>query len=170
MRTFLILIVNILLLISCRGQVQPIGKSPLNLESFNFDTQIEKLYPNSEKVNHEGEYYTIPSQQHITSKHVVYENNDAKIPKWIEYRQNGSSASEELAYIFNLKFDEVNVATTLENKIILVSGSANERDKEGINKAVETLTEKYGQSTVSVGHFGYDFNVYTWNLTDRIIK
>lgn len=171
----LIFYLNLLLLfVSCKGQTKPIGEKPLDLEEFNFDTKITTLFPDKYKSTKWENYYNIPSAMNTSlfQKVTVYENEftDRQKPKWIEYREGSSTTADTLAIFKDSAFNTVNFATTLDDKIMVVNGVAQEIGQVEIEKFIQQMNKKYGNSVKTKGKFFKPFDIYTWKLADRTIK
>jgi hypothetical protein len=183
MKKAVIILISIVMITntSCTGQSKILGESPLELESFDFATNIQQLIP--EKYLYEYGFFNIPAKGgHISmQRDTIYSEqiNDrmltAKIPenaKWLEYRYRGDSSDGLLAVFGEYSFETINFATTLDNKIMVVNSRSGILSKDEQNQFLRLLTTLYGndysQSTGS--HYPKDSDIYTWTLNDRIVK
>ncbi|MCD8408644.1 hypothetical protein LNI96_12030 [Tenacibaculum dicentrarchi] len=171
-----------LFFLSCNEKA--IGEKPLVLENFKFETKITTLFPEKYKSKYSEKYYEIPSsfQTSLFNKDTIYEYdyiidsidinryNKIKKPKWIEYHKNSYSTGDILAVFENFEFNTVNLATTLDNKIMVMNGLVHSLSKKETQNFIELLNKTYGKATITVVPFFKPYDIYTWTLEDRIIK
>ena len=92
-------------------------------------------------------------------------------PIRIDYKRDITSYNDVIARFGQYDFNAINFATTLNGNIMIFNGVASKISRKETDKFVELLNEKYGKSTKTKGNFiTQTFNIYTWQLKDRIIK
>ncbi|MDI9308568.1 MAG: hypothetical protein QM535_00015 [Limnohabitans sp.] len=170
----LIIFLN-LLVISCKGKIEPIGEKPLDLEGFDFTTKIDLLLPNKNISKEYIGVYEIKSKfrKNIIEKDTTFldEFGDNKKAIGIEYRQNSSTSIDTLATYDKQVFSKINIATTLKNEIYVMSAVTSEITNTQINSFIEKLSETYGKYVKEEAEFGNNkFYIYEWQANDRIIK
>ena len=170
--TFLLAII----LFSCQStkQTKPIGESPLILDEFDFETKIATLYPDKYKSKDFSYVYDIPSTYHsnFVEKDTIFENefDESKKAIGFEYRQKSSTSIDTLALLNNQPFQKVNVATTLDNKIKIISAVADEIPKSKSDKIIKYLTENYGPYKKIKAEFGTEFYIYEWKTQNKTYR
>lgn len=170
----LILLLNLCVLISCTGQTKPIGEGSLNLESFKFSTKITDLFPEKYKSEDQGNYYEIPGSHH--SQIVVRDTTfiDKYTPKskpvGLEYRQQSSTSIDNLAFFGDQIFNKINIATTLDGKIKVVNGVADEITKKQNSDLIIILNKKYGDAKKFKPQWSDGFSGYEWVTKNKIIR
>ncbi|WFO14847.1 hypothetical protein M601_013085 [Cellulophaga baltica 4] len=59
MKKYTILLFLLILFLSCKNQVKPIGEGILDLENFDFDTKVSELYPERLKSKEYTDSYIV---------------------------------------------------------------------------------------------------------------
>ncbi len=172
----LILFLNFfVILISCNKITKPIGEEPLDLYNFNFNTKITELYPNKNRSKEFEGYYNIKTKydSHIVQKDTTFldKYSDQKKAVGMEYRQQSSSNIDTLAIFKTQTFNKINIATTLNNEIIVVSAVSDEMSNSKTQNFINLLTGKYGKYKKTQNEFTDNkFFTYEWETNKEIIK
>lgn len=173
-QNYLYLLISLLFLINCNGQTKPIGKEPVDLENFDFNTKISDLFPNEYKSKEYKNYYEIPGSIHsqIVEKDTTFTNeySENKKPIGIEYRQQSSTSIDKLAIFENQIFNKVNIATTLDNKIKVINGVADEVTRKQSEDFIKNISKKYGKPKIFKSQGNENFTCHEWKTNNRIIR
>ena len=153
-----------LLFISCKKE------KAIELENFNFDTKVSTFISDRNKYETYDNYYKIKNLVIGADTIVDGEFIGSEKPIRIEYTRDISSYNDIIARFGEYDFNAINFATTLKGNIMIFNGVASKISLKETEKFVELLNEKYGKATETKGHFIKPFDVYTWQLKDRIIK
>jgi len=159
-----LLVLTALMLISCK-------KEPaIELEEFNFDTKVSTFVSANNKHKTYTDYYQIKSE--IIGADTVSEGEfiGSEQPVRIEYKQQTFSYKDVIARFGDFEFNAINFATTMSGKLMVFNGLAGKISQEDTQKFVQLLNEKYGKAARTKGNFIKPFDIYTWQLQDRIIK
>jgi hypothetical protein len=96
---------------------------------------------------------------------------DSEKPVRIEYQQLSFSYQDILAKFGNEEFNAVNLATTIDGKIMLVNALIGKTDLKQTKTFIEKLDKKYEKSTKTKGEFSdKKYDIFTWQLKDRIMR
>ena len=157
-------------MISCNGQEKALSDEPLKLENFDFNTKISTLLPDKNKSKNYDGYYDIKSElmEVDTINDGDYIGNEKPIR--IEYRERSYSSGDILATFEDFDFNAINLATTLDGKIMVVNALIGEISLKETQRFIKLLDKKFGKSTKTKGDFIKPFDIYTWKYKDRIIK
>lgn len=175
MKKLLLLLAILSSMISCIGQenriVTSIVEEPLQLENFDFRTKLSILLPEKTKSKEYNGYYELKSEMLRVDTISDGEFIGSGKPVRIEYHQQSFSNEDILAKFGNEEFNAVNLATTLDGKIIFLNALIDKTDLKQTKVFIETLDKKYGKSTKTKGKFSdINFDIFTWQLKDRIIR
>lgn len=175
MKKLLLLLAILPFIISCNGQENRIATSiaeePLQLENFDFNTKISTLLPEKTKSKEYNGYYELKTEMLEVDTISDGEFIGSEKPVRIEYRQRSFSSRDILAKFGSNEFNAVNLATTIDGKIMLVNALIGTTDLKQTKDFIETLDKKYGKSTKTKGEFSdTNFDIFTWQLKDRIIR
>jgi hypothetical protein len=91
-------------------------------------------------------------------------------PIRIEYRQEIFSNDDVLARFDDFDFNAINFATTIKGDMMVFNAVADKISLKDTNRFVEFLDKKYGKSKKVREYFIKPYDLYTWQLKDRIIK
>ena len=175
MKKILLLLAILPFMISCNGQENRIATSiaeePLQLENFDFNTKLSTLLPEKTKSKEYNGYYELKTEMLEVDTISDGEFIGSEKPVRIEYRQQSFSNKDILAKFESEEFNAVNLATTIDGKIMLVNALKGETDLQQTKKFIETLDKKYGKSIKTRGEFSnINFDIFTSQLKDRIIR
>ena len=175
MKKLLLLLAILSFMISCIGQenriVTSIAEEPLQLENFDFSTKLSILLPEKTKSKEYKGYYELKSEMLKVDTISDGEFIGSEKPVRIEYRQQSFSSQDILAKFGNEEFNAVNLATTIDGKIMLLNALTGTTDLKQTKAFIETLDKKYGKSTKTKGEFSdINYDIFTWQLKDRIIR
>ena len=174
--TILLLTAITLFFLNCNGQNKMLGESPLILDKFDFDTDITTLFPAKNITKKNNNIYKIPFGTHnlffIKDTIVVYNGSllGDKLPVMIQYRKTNFLRSDTVAVYEKFPFNSINLATTMENKIMMINGLVEYANTVESIKIIDLLDKNYGNHIKSKGNYIQPFDIYTWTLQDRIIK
>lgn len=156
--------------LSCAQDVKSLDEAPLQLENFDLSTPISTLLPEKTKIKEMNGYYKLKFA--TLQKDTVYEDkfSEHAKPKWIEYHQGSYSSRGQLAQFGSFNFNVVNFVTSLDDKIWLANALVGEITLEEVQRFIAFMDSKYGKAVKSQGEFFKPFDIYTWDLKDRIIK
>ena len=175
MKKPLLLFAILPLMISCNGQQKrpatSLAKEAVQLENFDFNTKISTLLPADTKSKDYAGYYQVKGE-FIQIDTIADDNFIGKEkPLRIEYRQRSYSSRDVLAKVDDYEYNAVNLATTLDGKIMLISAVVGKTTINDSNDLVAYLTKKYGKPVKTNGDFASkNFDIYTWQLKDRMIR
>jgi hypothetical protein len=170
----LLLVANTLVFTVCNGQSKPIGDAPLNLAAFNFKTSIASLYPAKNKSRRYKNAYEVAGAVH--SQLVITDTTFATQPSGnqraigIEYRQQSSTSIDTMAVWGAQSFQKVNIATTLDGRIKVVSAVAEHLTSLQSGQLIEQLTATYGTPKKSKISRHEGFTRYEWTTASSIIR
>jgi hypothetical protein len=175
MKKLLLIFAILPFIISCNGQEKPIAISlaeePLQLENFDFETKISTLVPEKNKViNKYGEYYKLKSEIMIVDTIKDREFIESEQLIRIQYGQGGYTFQDALAKFRDFDFNAISLATTLGGKIMIVNGLVGKIDLYETQDFIKLLNKKYGKAIQTKSEFVRPFDIFTWQLKDRIIK
>jgi len=175
MKKLLLFLTLPLLITACRGQENRIpaslAKQPLQLEDFDFNTKFSTILPEDTKSKEYAGYYQVKSEMLEVDTISDGEFIGREKPVRIEYRQRSFSTRDLLANFGSFEFNAVNFATTLDGNIMMINAVVGQTELKEVNSLKEKLDKKYGKSTKTTGEFvGKNFDIYTWQLKDRIIR
>jgi hypothetical protein len=162
---------NVFFVLSCQAQPDKkpyapiIGETPLILESVDFNLNILQFYSNKNVFN--------GSTGFVIEKKTVYGDEYEGEPKKkpvIRYDQIATFSKDTLALFGKQPFCTLNTATTLDNKLMIISAKTAKINQQESNNIINVLTKKYGQYHRDSGQFVRKFEVYLWKLKDRIIQ
>ncbi len=162
-------------MISCNGQekriVTSIAEEPLQLENFDFNTKLSALLPEKTKSKVYSGYYELKSELLKVDTISDGEFIGSEKPVRIEYRQQSFSSQDILAKFGNEEFNAVNLATTIDGKIMVLNALIDKTDLKQTKDFIETIDKKYGKSAKTKGEFSdKNYDIFTWQLKDRIIR
>lgn len=164
-------IIKQLLFISCTLLFMSCEKEKaIELEHFNFDTKVSTFISDKNKYENYENYYKIKNLIIGADTIVDGEFIGSEKPIRIDYTRDITSYNDVIARFGQYDFNAINFATTLKGNIMIFNGVASKISKKETEEFVELLNEKYGKSIQTKGHFTKPFDVYTWQLKDRIIK
>ncbi|KIA98836.1 hypothetical protein OA93_08100 [Flavobacterium sp. KMS] len=180
----------LMIISSCNAQQPEIfGEKPLNLKNKIFDLNIPVFFPEKYKLKNNPEYYEIPINNNLgidlhtqlIKKDTLFINDDGtldnsnftknKTSKWIVYTKKNYSSIDTVAVYEKFPFQAINVLTTLDNKLILVSGLIDEISLENSNKFIHLLISDYGKPIITKSKvFSKNIIIYTWVNDDKLLK
>lgn len=163
------------MMVSCKGQkqVQPIGEASLNLENFDFNTNVSTLFPEKNKANtydNAFEIKTNDSETVMFQKDTTFVFSDSRKPIGFEYRQINWSLRYSLADFQEYSFQKINVATTMDGKIKIIGAVADEISSVDNNKLLKLLNTKYGTPKKLNGSWKDGLVIFEWTKKDKIIR
>lgn len=153
-----------LLLIGCK-------KEPaIELEDFNLDSELSTFLSAKNKHKTYTNYYQIKSE--IIGADTVSDGEfiGSEQPIRIDYKQQMFSQKDVIARFGDFEFNAINFATTITGKLMVFNALAGKISLKETESFVRLLDEKYGKSAKTKGEFIKPFDIYTWQLKDRIIK
>jgi hypothetical protein len=153
-----------LLLIGCK-------KEPaIELENFDLDSKLSTFVSAKNKHKTYTGYYEIKSE--IIGADTVSDGEfiGSEQPIRIDYKQEVSSYKDIIARFGDFEFNAINFATTVTGKIMVFNAVAGKISLKETQSFVDLLNEKYGTAVKTKGDFIKPFDIYTWQLKDRIIK
>ncbi|MDL2243271.1 hypothetical protein LJB84_00290 [Bacteroidales bacterium OttesenSCG-928-J19] len=180
-----ILTICIMVSITSCGQTQQpkvYGESPLVLENFNFNINLNEFVPK------ENTQQDIALYNKDTDAFFEFGENGLRLKKtvssfWLDnveeeknykfYLQwTGGDYKNVMAVFDNYKFHKLHFITTMKDEMIEICTANKNIDKEKTKEFIALLTKRYGnyeyQKSDFDGFNGYEY--YTWKLDDRIIK
>lgn len=142
----------------------------VELQDFDFNNGMSVYFSDKDKYKTYDNYYQIKSE--VIEVDTIYDGEfiGAEKPLRIEYRQTIFSNEDVLARFDDLDFNAINFATTINGKMMVFNAVAGNISLKETEKFVELLDEKYGKSKKTQESFIEPYDVYTWQLKDRIIK
>jgi len=159
------------------AQTKAIGDTPLDLEAFNFNTGIAVLFPEKNKSKSYNNAYEInlngnPERSIMVEKEATFNDKYGKDRKenGYEYHQKNWSNIDEVASFQTQFFQKINVATTLDGKIKVISGLADELTKTDSEKLLKLLTNKYVAYRKLKSSWNEKVVIYEWTKKDRIVR
>lgn len=153
-----------LLLISCKKE------SAIELENFNLDSKLSTFVSDKNKHKTYTNYYQIKSE--IIGADTVSDGEfiGSEQPIRIDYKQQTFSYKDVIARFGDFEFNAINFATTVTGKLMVFNAVAGKISPEETQNFVQLLNDKYGKAVKTKGDFIKPFDIYTWQLKDRIIK
>jgi len=175
MKRILSIFIILPFVLSCNGQEKSGAKSladgALQLENFDFNTKISTLLSENTKSKEYSGYYQVKSEMIEVDTISDGEFIGSEKPVRVEYRQRSFSNRDVLANFDDFEFNAINFVTNMDGKLMLINAVAGETNKDKTEDFVSKLNKKYGNSKKTKGEFvGQNFDIYTWQLKDRIIK
>lgn len=158
-----LLLFVLIIFISCKNQVKPIGEGILDLEDFDFETKVSQLYPERLRSKDYPDSFVINGTKDNESITQVSTNGK-------QYSQGGIFSNDSLARFDNHIFQAVNLYVTPDDKIQIINGVAKWVDESEVQNMFKLLNKKYGEPKELLGNFGGDFKLYEWTLGDKIIR
>lgn len=158
---------------ACASEPGPLGKETIEIDDFDFSTNISTILPDSYKNrDYEGSYH-VPSSDGTTN--IMLREGRPRFQdsiEWYEYRSRSVSHGDKLLRMAGQTFNAANFAAALDGQIFLVSGYAYKIAAEQSAALIERLTKEYGESMQTRGKFfgEREYDLYTWTLEDRTIK
>jgi hypothetical protein len=175
MKKQLLLVTILHMMISCNGQqnrpATSLAKEPVQLENFNFNTKISTLLPADTKSKDYAGYFQVKGE--FIAIDTIADGNLSgnEKPFRIEYRQRSYSSRDVLAKFGDHEYNAVNLATTMDGKLMLISAVVGKTTINDTNDLVAYLTRKHGKPIKTKGDFANKvFDIYTWQLKDRMIR
>ncbi|SDJ52253.1 hypothetical protein SAMN04487898_103153 [Pedobacter sp. ok626] len=153
-----------LLLIGCK-------KEPaIELEDFNLDSKVSTFVSDKNKYKTYTNYYQIKSE--VIGADTVSDGEfiGSEQPIRIDYKQQMFSYEDVIARFGDFEFNAINFATTITGQLMVFNGVAGKISLEETQDFVQLLNDKYGKAAKTKGEFIKPFDIYTWQLKDRIIK
>lgn len=152
------------------GQSYAFGEKPLKLDKLDFGMDVKKFYPVRYEWPEFKDYYWIPVGKSKDELSVV-KNTEPEFsdePQWIAYYQKNSCNDHKLASIGGFTFCKLQLITTLQDKLMLVCAYSGEIVPQEL---LVYLEKRYGvHETKQHISFGKEYDVYTWDASDRLIK
>lgn len=176
MKNLLILLAIFPCMISCNGQSKPIGEEPLDLEKLNFSTKIIDLFPEKYKSKTYPNAYELPEDEiglsTMFKKDSTFVNRSKENQSVIgfEYKQVNWGMEDSLAVFKNQYFQKINIATTLDGRIKVINGVADELTKIESQNLFKNLKNKYGNYKKLKNTWGENLTTYEWVQKDKIIR
>ena len=156
--------ISCILLASCQKQPKIIGDSPLKLDDIDFNFNVVSFYGDSALFN---------GKKDIIFKKEVEEDGDlgAEKPVNIQYHQVGYDRDLILAKFEGLSCYGMNMATTMDNKLMVINAVVAEMSKEESDEFIANMTKKYGPYQKRENTFiELKYPIYRWDLKDRILQ
>lgn len=173
-QSLLIIISFAVMFSACNGQVKPLGKAPLKLLDFNFDTKVATLYPDEYKSKQYKGYYDLPvdgeTRMIKTDTTFNSEYSEDKKAIGIEFRQVSSSSGDVLALAGEQAFSAINIASALDGTIKAIGAEVGEITPKEAKKLIDMMNGKYGKYKKLEGEFMERFNIYEWESKDKIYR
>ncbi|ADV48999.1 hypothetical protein Celal_1697 [Cellulophaga algicola DSM 14237] len=160
MKKYTIILFLLILFLSCKNQVKPIGEGILDLENFDFDTKVSELYPERLKSKEYTDSYIVKG---YTEESLVRVSGS-------EYLQGSKFSLDSIAKFDRHIFQAVNLVATSDNKIKLINGVAHWVSSSEINDLFKLLNDNYGQPKNLICSWKNELVLYEWTLDDRIIR
>ena len=169
MKKNIILLANIFLILSCEGQIKPIGEAIIDLEKFNFNTKISELYPQKNKSK---EYKNTYIMKGFNNNEIFVSTDSTFIneTKGIEYIQGNSSSLDSIASFSYHIFQKINTISSINGEIKLINGVSHWVKKTEYHNFLELLNNKYGKPEKSLKNQNDKSVFYQWSLNDKIIR
>jgi hypothetical protein len=162
------------LVVSCNEHANnnyaPLIEGPLQLENFDFNTKVTTLLPENARSKKYKQYYEIQSEMLKVDTILDGEFIGSEKPIRIDYNQRCLSGKDIMAKFETYSFNAVNLTTTLDNTIMAINGLNTNISKSESKSFTERLNKKYGPAAKTQGKFITPFDIFTWQLKDRIIK
>jgi len=175
MKKQLLFLAMLPLVICCNGQqnkpATSLDKEPVQLENFDFNTKISTLLPAAMKSKEYAGYYQAKGE--FIEIDTISDDNfvEDEKPVRIEYRQRSYASRDVLAKFDDHEYNAVNLATTMDGKIMLISAVVGNTTIDDTNDLAAYLTKKHGKPVKSKGEFANkNFDITTWQLKDRMIR
>lgn len=179
-----------MIIFSCNAQQPEIfGDKPLNLKNNIFDLNISAFFPEKYKLKNNPQYYEISINNNLginlhtqlIKKDTLFADNDGtldnsnfqnnKVPKWIAYSKKNYSNIDTVAVYDIFSFQAINILTTLDNKVVVMSGLIDEISLENSNKFINLLISDYGKPIITKSKvFSKNIIIYTWVTDDKLLK
>jgi len=153
-----------LLLIGCK-------KEPaIELEDFNLNSKVSTFVSDKNKYKTYTNYYQIKSE--IIGADTVSDGEliGSEQPIRIDYKQQMFSYEDVIARFGDFEFNAINFATTVTGKLMVFNAVAGKISLKETQSFVQLFNDKYGKAAKTKGEFIKPFDIYTWQLKDRIIK
>jgi hypothetical protein len=80
------------------------------------------------------------------------------------------SYEDVIARFGDFEFNAINFATTVTGKLMVFNAVAGKVSLKETQSFVQLFNDKYGKAAKTKGEFIKPFDIYTWQLKDRIIK
>jgi hypothetical protein len=142
----------------------------VELEDFNFNNKTSAYFSDKDKYQTYDNYFKIKSEVIGVDTISDGEFIGSEKPIRIEYRQEIFSNDDVLARFDDFDFNAINFATTIKGDVMVFNAVADKISLKEANRFVEFLDKKYGKSKKVREHFIKPYDLYTWQLKDRIIK
>lgn len=142
----------------------------IELEDFNFNNKTSAYFSDKDRYQTYDNYYKIKSEVIGVDTISDGEFIGSEKPIRIEYRQEIFSNDDVLARFDDFDFNAINFATTIKGDMMVFNAVADKISLKGANRFVEFLDKKYGKSKKVKEHLIKPYDLYTWQLKDRIIK
>ncbi|WP_027388666.1 hypothetical protein [Chryseobacterium gregarium] len=164
MGKIIIVLSTLLFLTNCKKE------EAIELQDFNFNNKTSAYFSDKDKYKTYDNYYQIKSE--VIGADTIYDGEfiGSEKPVRIEYKQEMFSYNDVLARFDDFNFNAINFATTLEGKMMVFNAVAGKISSKETEKFVELLDGKYGKSKKTKETFIKPYDIYTWQLKDRIIK
>ncbi|MEO6818111.1 MAG: hypothetical protein ABI266_02220 [Ginsengibacter sp.] len=169
--SFPLLIASLLLMSSCNSQVKPLAEATLALENFDFNTNVSSLLREKDKSKEYENFWNVKSM--VIGIDTVFTDefdDENRKPIRLDYRPSVYSARDKIATFGDMNFYAINMVTTLDNKIMVMSGSVPEVSEQEVKTFVSGMNKKHGDAVKTTDDFFGPYDIYTWKLADRIIK
>jgi hypothetical protein len=153
-----------LLLIGC-------NKEPaIELENFNLNSKLSTFVSAQNKHKTYTNCYQIKSE--IIGADTVSDGEfiGSEQPVRIDYKQQMFSYEDVIARFGDFEFNAINFATTVTGKLMVFNAVAGKISLKETQSFVQLLNDKYGKAAKTKGEFIKPFDIYTWQLKDRIVK
>ncbi len=159
-----------IIFLSCQGQSNKekkntrnikIGETPLILDTLNFSLDVRRFYSDEDFKKGRIKKDTV-----FTSK----EDENPNQPAIINYSQKVSYLKDTLALMGNQPFCTIHTLTTIDNKLMGISAETKSITQKESDNFIKFLTIKYGQYRKDTSKFVDKYEVYLWQLNDRIIQ
>lgn len=152
------------LLIGCK-------KEPaIELEDFNLGSNLSTFVSAKNKHKTYTNYYQIKSE--IIGADTVLDGEfiGSEQPIRIDYKQQMFSQKDVIARFGDFEFNAINFATTVTGKLMVFNAVAGKISLKETQRFVQLLNDKYGKAVKTKSEFIKPFDIYSWQLKDRIIK
>ncbi|QXP52621.1 hypothetical protein [Cellulophaga sp. HaHa_2_1] len=158
-----LLLLVLIIFMSCKNEVKPIGEGILDLEDFDFDTKVSQLYPERLRSKDYTDSYVIKGFKDNESLAQVSVDGS-------EYLQGGFYSNDSLAKFDNHIFQAVNLVVSADDRIKIINGVASWVNESEVKNMFNLLNEKYGKPKELICSWGNNLKLYEWTLSDKIIR
>lgn len=142
--------------IACASKPGPLGKKTIDITGFDFSTNISTTLPARYEYLGYEDCYRIPETASDDTNRMQcdsvrsWETNERM---WVEYLRGSTSSEDQYLCFDGQIFNSANFITTLDGRIVLVSGYAYSISAQQSAALIERMTRKYGEPKITQESF-----------------